>query len=139
MTLYITPFNRISRRRWADRFFEDWPRFEMENEVAFPVDVKVEPEDFKITALLPGLTAEDINIQVVNETVTIQGEFKDENDENASYLVQERPSGKFTRVISLPEPVDSGKAEAGMVNGVLTLHLPKAEEARPKTIKIVAK
>jgi HSP20 family protein len=110
-----------------------------ENEVAFPVDIKVEPDAFVITALLPGIKPEDLDIQVVNETVTIQGKLLYQQDEKADYLVQERPYGNFSRVLSLPTTLDSNGAEAHVENGVLTLRVPKAETARPKTVKVVSK
>ncbi len=140
MTVYITPFGRLAMRRAWGRMADEneWPGA-MESEVSFPVDVKAEPEAFVITALLPGVKAEDLNIQIVNETVSIQGEFKDERDEKDTYLLSERPSGRFSRVLSLPAQLDPATAEAHAENGVLTLRVPKAETARPKAIKVVAK
>jgi len=99
------------------------------------VDVKAEDDTFVISALLPGIKAEDLNIQVVNESVTISGEFKNDRDPDANYLLAERPAGRFTRTITLPMPLNSGKAEADLTNGVLTLRVPKAEEAKPKSIR----
>lgn len=138
MTLYVrTPYGRLPRYRHLCKYTNELP-FE-ESEVFFPVDVKVEDDGFIITALLPGLKADDINIQVVNENVSLQGEFKNEIDTDAAYILQERPSGKFYRTITLPDALDTAKAEAAMENGVLTLHIPKAEEAKPKTISITKK
>jgi HSP20 family protein len=126
------------RRRMLDNFVDrDWPEFEAE--VAVPVDVKVEDDSYVITALLPGLKSEDLNIQVVNGSVTIQGEFKSNREEGATYLVQERFAGRFSRTITLPEPLNTAKAEADLSNGVLTLRVPKAEEAKPRSIKIISK
>jgi HSP20 family protein len=68
--------------------------------------------------------------------VSIQGEFKPKRDEKDSYLLQEQPHGKFSRVLTLPYALDAANAEADVVNGVLTLRVPKAESARPKTIKV---
>ena len=110
-----------------------------ESDVYFPVDVKIGDDAFEIKALLPGLKAEDISIQVVNETVTLQGEFKFAVDEKANYLMQEILGGKFCRTINLPDILDASKADAEMKDGVLTLRVPKAEEARPKTVKITVK
>jgi HSP20 family protein len=105
-------------------------------ELTFPIDVKAETESFTITALLPGVHPEDLDIQIVNEIVTISGELKVDRDENASYLLAERPSGRFHRVLTLPTPLNANKVEADLENGVLTLVIPKAEEAKPHTIKI---
>jgi HSP20 family protein len=140
MTLYVTnPFGYMLRRRMLERMMDgDWTT-STESEVNFPVDVKAEEEAFVISAILPGIKAEDLNIQIVSETVSIQGEFKDERDPEGHYLLQERPSGRFNRVIELPDQLDPDKAEAEMLNGILTLRVPKAEQSRPKTIKIVAK
>lgn len=138
MTVYFrTPYGRFPRDLRHERARQDWP-FE-ESQVYFPVDVKAESDGFAITALLPGLKAEDVSIQIVNETVTLQGEFKNEIDKEASYVLQERPSGKFCRTITLPDLLDPSKAEAQIENGVLSLHIPKAEQARPKTIKVTSK
>jgi len=110
-----------------------------ETEVFFPVDVKADENNFIITALLPGMKADDLSIQVVNETVTLQGEFKYKPEEDGNYLLQEIPSGKFSRIINLPDLLDAAKSEAEMKDGVLTMRIPKAEQAKPKTIKITAK
>jgi HSP20 family protein len=138
MTLYITtPFERLARRnlqRWLEN--ESPVR---ESEIYFPVNVKTEADSFEITALLPGIKPEDLDIKIVNETVSLQGEFKDVTDEKAEYLAHELPSGNFLRVITLPVSLDASKAEAKMENGVLTLRVPKAEEAKPKVIKVTTK
>jgi len=137
MTLYFTnPYIRTRRMHPASL---ERSVTEMPNEVVFPVDVKAEEEAYVISAILPGITAEELNIQVVNDTVNLQGEFKNEREENADYLLSERPAGKFYRSLTLPDALDAGKAEATLSNGILTLRVPKAEEARPKSIKIVSK
>ena len=137
MSIYIrTPHGRFMRPHTMHNFR---PQPFSDVEVFFPVDVKAGEDDFVITALLPGLKAEELSIQVVNETVTLQGEFKYQPEENGNYLLQEIPGGKFSRIITLPDLLDAAKAEAEMKDGVLTLRIPKAEEAKPKTIKIVAK
>ena len=140
MTFYVTPYARLAQRRMIERMLQDggWNK-PVESEVAFPVDITAEPDAFVITALLPGIKPEDLDIQVVNETVTIQGKLLYQQDEKADYLVQERPYGKFSRVLSLPTTLDSNGAEASVENGILTLRVPKAETARPKTIKVVTK
>jgi HSP20 family protein len=140
MTLYIrSPFAPIRRRMLENMFDRDWPEFDSENVLSVALDVKAEDDTYVITALLPGLKADELNIQVVNESITIAGEFKHDRDPEGQYLLAERPSGRFSRTISLPMPLNSAKAEADLTNGVLTLRVPKAEEARPKSIKIVSK
>ena len=136
MTLYVTtPFERLARRnlqRWLE---EDAPVAD----VYFPINVKADADTFEITALLPGIKADELDIKIVNETVSLQGEFKDGSEEKAEYLAHELPTGKFYRVITLPVALDASKAEAKMEDGVLTLRVPKAEEAKPKVIKVISK
>ena len=138
MTIYINPIRRSARRRMMDELMRDWDD-DYAPELTFPIDVKVENDSFVIKALLPGVKPEDLDIQIVNEIVTIAGELKAERDEDASYLLAERPSGKFHRVLTLPTPLDASKVEADLENGILTLLVPKAEEAKPHTIKIKQK
>lgn len=139
MTIYITPFGRLPRRRMIERMMDpDWNQTTA-SELYFPIDVKAEDDGYTLTALLPGVHPEDLNVQVVNETVTIQGESKLTVDEKASYLLREIPSGSFSRTITLPMPLDSNGAEAHFEHGVLTLRVPKAEAVRPRTIKVVAR
>lgn len=134
MAFYVTPHTPAARR-WARPYREEY-NTEVECDVFVPVNVRADGDDFVISALLPGVKADQLSIQVVNETVTIQGEIPGDSAEDARYLVQERPAGKFYRVIRLPEPLDPGKAEADLSDGVLSLRVPKAEEARPRTIKV---
>lgn len=140
MTFYLTPYGRRAMRHAVNNLREldqDWSN--SLPEVIFPVDVRAEDDAFVLTALLPGLCAEDLNIQVVNENISLQGEFKNERDDSSNYLLKEVPSGRFSRTITLPERVDASKADASLENGVLVLRVPKAEELRPKTIKIQTK
>jgi HSP20 family protein len=109
-----------------------------EREMLLAVDVNAGEDDFVVTALVPGLEAEDVNIEILKNTVAIRGEFKAPAAEDAKYLVCELPAGRFSRVVTLPVEVDAAKAEANLKNGILTLRVPKAEEHRPKAIKIKA-
>jgi HSP20 family protein len=137
MTIYVTPFARSARRQMVERMLRhaEYPEM-MESDVYFPVDVRAENDAFVLTALLPGVSPDEVNVQIVNETVSIQGEYKHERKESDQYLLQELPNGRFSRVLTLPAQLDSTKAEANMENGVLSLRIPKAETARPKTIKV---
>lgn len=139
MSIYwINPYaRRMARRHWMERMAEDWQ--EEQGQVFFPADVLVSENGYTITALLPGVQADDLNIQVVDNRVTIQGNLKNDRQENAEYLLTERPSGRFCKAIDLPEAVDSNKAEATLKDGVLTIFVPKAEHVRPKTIKVTAR
>lgn len=139
MSMYVrNPMQQMAARRMAwNRALEQWA--EAEPRVFFPVDVRAEGDDYTITALLPGIQADDLNVQVINDTITLQGEFKKVEDENSNLLLREIPTGRFVREITLPTSLDTSKVEAHLQDGVLTLRVPKAEEARPKSIKIVTK
>ena len=136
MTYYYFPFGHMMRRRMVDHLMG---HLSSEYEFSFPMDVKVTNEGYEINALLPGVKSEDFSVEFANDTVTIKGEFKPERDEKANYLLQERPEGKFMRTVQLPDSVDSGKVEAILQNGVLKVSIPKAEQAKPKVVKVVAK
>ncbi len=138
MTLYINPIRRTARQRMRDELMRDWDE-DYTPRVTFPMDVKEDSESFTIEALLPGIHPDDLDIQIVNEAVTISGEIKADRDEDAKYLLSERPTGTFRRVITLPTTLDSENAEADLDQGVLTLRISKIEEAKPRTIKVTQK
>jgi HSP20 family protein len=139
MTLYISPYRRIaSLRRAMDRILEDGYQDEaqQEREMLLAVNVIAEEDAYTLKALVPGLEAEDLNIEVINNTVTLRGEYRAVENDGQEYMVSELPVGRFIRVLTLPAALDSAKAEANIKNGVLTLRLPKAETYRPRAIKI---
>ena len=130
MTFYAYPFPHRMARRWmAARRPCQSARF-------LAVNIRDEDDAFVLTAFVPGLKADDLNIQVLEDVLRIEGEFPvDENE----YLLQELPNGSFRRELRLPSPVESEKVEAKIADGILTLRLPKAESAKPKKIKIASK
>ena len=138
MTMYISPYRRKARmRKSMDRFIEEnVDTTPIEREYSLAVDVRSDDEAYTIKALVPGLEADDLNIEVLKNTISLRGEFPNGDEEDAKYLTSELPVGRFSRTITLPVEVDSSKAEANMKNGVLMLHVPKAEEHLPKAIKI---
>ena len=139
MTFYVSPYRRMARMREAmDRLLEESFRTAEpgEREMLLAVDVLGEEDSYTISAFIPGVDAEDINVEVLNNTVTIRGEFKSDQKDSEKYLICELPVGRFSRVITLPTALDAGNAEASLRNGVFTLRVPKAEAHRPKTIKI---
>ncbi len=141
MTLYISPYRRMASMREAmNRMFEDSiaETATTEREMMLAVDVQAGDEDYDIVALVPGLEAEDVSIEVLNNTVALRGEFKSTAQEENKYLVSELPSGRFSRIVTLPTTLDPAKAEASIKNGVLHLRVPKAEAHRPKSIKVTA-
>jgi HSP20 family protein len=139
MTFYITPYRRMAAMRHAmNHWFEDamTEQEPVEREMLLAVDVQASDEAYDVTALVPGMDAEDLEIEVLNNTVTIRGEFKADGKDQNKYLVCELPNGRFSRVITLPSATDASKVEASIKNGVLELHVPKAEADRPKAIKV---
>jgi HSP20 family protein len=139
MTFYISPYRRMAAMRHAmNHMFDDTmvEQTPTEREMLLAVDVQAVEDAYDITALVPGMDAEDLDIEVLNNTVTIRGEFKSDGEDQKKYLVCELPSGRFSRVITLPTATDAGRVEATIKNGVLSLHIPKAEADRPKAIKV---
>ncbi|MCS7283077.1 MAG: Hsp20/alpha crystallin family protein [Anaerolineae bacterium] len=143
----ISPLREIMTLREAmDRLFEEpffrpwslWRRGTPEEPLRLPVDVYTTPEEIVIVASVPGLLPEEVDVSIQGDTLTIRGELRPPLD-NVQYLFQERPYGPFTRSLVLNVPVDVEKAEVTLENGVLTITLPKAEEIKPKTIKVKAK
>lgn len=103
------------------------------------LDVTEDEDEFTVVASAPGLEADDFDITVNNNVLTIQGEYRDESEEETKqYHLRERRYGRFTRSVSLPATVEADKIEANYEKGLLTIHLPKAEVARPKRIEVKA-
>jgi HSP20 family protein len=93
-----------------------------------------------VKTAVPGVKPEDIDISIVGNSLTIKGETKaEEKVEKQDYILQERHYGSFERSMRLPDGVLADKTEASFKDGILTLTVPKAAEARPKTIKVQAK
>jgi HSP20 family protein len=103
-----------------------------------PLDVYTTPEEIVIVASLPGLKPDEVDITIEGDTLTIHGEIQAPL-ENVEYLFQERGYGVLSRTLTLNVPVEGDKAEAVFENGVLILTLPKAEETKPKVIKVKSK
>jgi HSP20 family protein len=131
MTYFIAPTPYHMARRWA-RMAEH----EASRDFTLALDVREQDDVYILSALVPGLKADDLNIQVIEDVITVEGEFKADESE---YLMRELPHGSFRRTLRLPAILDASKAEAKITDGVLTLRLPKAESARPKTIKVTVK
>jgi HSP20 family protein len=103
-----------------------------------PLDVYTTPEEIVVLASLPGLAPDEVDISVDDNVLTIIANVQAPL-ENVDYVFQERPYGTFARKLTLNVPVEADKAEATFENGVLTLTLPKAEEIKPKVIKVKRK
>jgi HSP20 family protein len=101
------------------------------------VDVIEDADGYVFHAELPGVGRDDIELNLENRTLTLRGERKPlEGVKPESYQRHERPVGRFVRAFSLPERVDAAHVDASFRNGVLTVVVPKAEEVRPRRIKV---
>ena len=139
MTMYMTPYQRARLRNMAmnDRVARNFGL--ASNDVHIPVDVKEENDAFILFAIVPGLSAEDIEIEVLNDTISVSGEFKREAEDDEVFLRSERPYGKFRRSFRFATKLVADNAEANLENGILSLRVPKVPEAQPKNIKVKTK
>jgi HSP20 family protein len=107
-----------------------------------PLDVYEDDDVYFIKIDVPGIESKDIDLSVTNDVLTIKGERKIERREDAgkkqgrSYQKEEQIYGAFHRTVPLPTPVDSGKVQANLKDGVLHISLPKREETKPKKISV---
>ena len=140
-TVYLSPYHqRKVLRNSMNRLFQE--SFSTPRAAGYrntiPVDVEALPDEYVLHASVPGLDPEDLKIDVLENTVTIQGEIGSGDEENA-WLLQERHQGKFSRTLTFPTELDATKADASLEHGVLSLRIPKAETARPKSIEVKTK
>jgi HSP20 family protein len=91
-----------------------------------------------MVAEIPGLKAEDLDVTILYDTVTLKGKREREADEGSRHYRRERVSGEFARTITLPNAVDPDKVKADYADGVLTVRMEKAQETRPKKVEIKA-
>jgi HSP20 family protein len=104
------------------------------------IDMYQTNDEVVVKATMPGLKAEDVHITVTGETLTLRGEYKQENEQKeATYHIREHRSGSFERSLLLPTDVKADKAKADFENGILTITMPIAEEVKPISITIKAK
>ena len=130
-------FDRLQREmnRLFDTVFSDVRRRSAPNYPA--MNIWTNEEGAVITAELPGISPDDIDISVVGETLTLSGERKpDQLSQGDKYHRRERPYGKFSRTIQLPFLVDVDGVEALFEKGVLHISLPRAEADKPKKIAV---
>ena len=104
----------------------------------FPaVNITENDDRYVVHAELPGIKADDIELQVKGRNLTLSGERKIRGeDKGAKYHRREREAGRFSRVIGLPGDIDADGVDAKMVNGVLMVHIPKSAAAKPKQITV---
>lgn len=101
-----------------------------------PVDLNETADAFELVAAVPGLKAEDIAIEVEDDVVTLRGKTPQRENGEGEYLLREIGAPEFERRLRLPVSVEAGKAEAVVQDGMLHIRMPKAEDARPKTIRV---
>ena len=91
-----------------------------------------------VEALVPGIKPEDLELNVMQNTLTLSGERKQDNEEQRTWHRRERGAGRFMRTIELPASIDTDKVEAGYNNGILSITLPKAEHMKARKISVQA-
>ena len=136
MTYYISPHRHKHMPHMGRRMMAYAKQNENCCDSSLNLNVQANENEFILSALVPGLKAEDLNIQILENVVTIEGEYKQDETE---YLMQELPQGSFRRSLRLPTAVNAAKVDAKIENGILTLKMPKVESAKPRTIKVAAK
>ena len=126
--------NHLFDNLWGSRGL---PRVAVRQNWAPPVDIVNVNDRVEIRVEVPGLSEDDINVSITENVLTLKGEKKYESDENAGeYRRVERKYGKFQRSFTLPGNLQTDQTEAGFKNGVLTISVPKTEQAQPKEIPI---
>jgi HSP20 family protein len=101
------------------------------------LDVSETDAEVRVSAELPGMTKDDVQISLVGDRLTIQGEKKSEKETKGEHFYRmERSSGSFQRSLRLPAAVDADKVDAVYKDGILTITLPKTEKAQAKSIPI---
>lgn len=130
-----------------DNFFDEflsrrWPRLldlglPVGLERGFPkVDIIDHDGEIEIQAALPGVNKEDLDVSINNQTVTIRATTKEEKTEEGKYFRREIMRGEFQRTLSLPENVDSDKANASFKDGILKVTIPKTEKSKRRSIEV---
>ena len=130
---FIEPFEEM------EKMMEEWHRG---NPAGFTpaVDVYETQKDVVVETPLAGVDPQDVEIAIENDVLTIKGEMKRQSEvEDKNYYRQEVRSGSFHRSVALPAAVDGDRAKATYEKGVLKITIPKAERAKPKTVKVEVK
>jgi HSP20 family protein len=115
----------------------DWFGSRTSGSGAYPaINVFNDGDDFVVVAELPGVKKEDLDVQVRGDTLRLRGKKTVAYDETASVHRRERAAGEFDRTVTLPADIDAARVSAEYRDGVLTLRLPRAESAKPRTVTI---
>ena len=133
----------VSLREAMDRLFDDsftQPLGLRDGWQNLAVDMYETADDVIVKAAAPGIKAEEVQISVTGDLLTIQGEAREKNEvQEKSYQLREQRWGAFERRLLLPTAVVSDKAKAEFEDGILTVTLPKAEQVKSKLIPVKAK
>ena len=133
----------MSLRDAMDRLFDDAFTRPLSLRDAWSVpaiDMYQTDDEIVVKASLPGIKADEVQINVTGEVLTLKGEIKhDEDKKEKAWHIHEQRYGSFERSVALPTDVVADKAKAEFENGILTITLPKAEEVKPRTITVKAK
>ena len=140
----LSPFERMEdmfedffRRPFRRPLWSGMPRIMEDIEPTPNVDIFEEGDNIVLKSEMPGMTKEDIEVNLTDDTITLSGEKKkEEKVEKKNYYRFERSFGSFKRCFALPSEVQSDKAKASFKNGVLEIKIPKSEEAKKKEKKI---
>ena len=137
----------MTLREAMDRLFDDaltrpfsLMRERGSNWSPLAIDMYQTDNDVVVKAALPGIKADEVQINVTNDILTIKGEVKHEEEKkDKSWHIREHRWGAFERSVMLPTGVNADRAQADFENGILTVRLPKSEQSKPKTITVKAK
>jgi HSP20 family protein len=136
----MATFRNAMDRMFEDRFFRPPGPCAPWAESAMAIDIYETADSVVVTSPIPGVKAEEIEVSVSGDTLTIKAEMKEEEEvKREDYLRRERRYGSCCRSVTLPGGLETDKAEADYTDGVLTLTFPKAEEVKPKTIEVRAR
>jgi HSP20 family protein len=134
------PFDDFARLKMLFKTLDDSgnPLFSESGAGVFPMlNVSATTNTYVVRAELPGIKAEELEIMVSGNNLTLSGERRiPEENKAAKYHRKERESGRFSRALTLPGPINAEKVDANLKNGILTIVIHKAEEAKPKKINI---
>jgi HSP20 family protein len=138
-----SPFDQLTHLQrqmdnLSDLLFKGSGRRSSVSAGVFPfINLTEDSDSYYLRAELPGISGDNLNIQVVGRNLTISGERSIPTEgKEARYHRKEREAGSFSRALSLPGDVDADKVAASMKNGILTITLPKSEASKPKQISV---
>ena len=132
-------------RKLENRLARMWDRFPpffgsgME-EWTVPLDIREQDGQLIVEASVPGMKADQIEVEIEDDVLTIKGETRTEKEEKKKgYLLKERSEGSFYRTVRLPEGVDGDRAESAYADGILTVTMPKKPATHPKKVTVNVK